>query len=148
MRCPFCANEETQVKDSRVYDNGGAIKRRRYCPNCDSRFTTIEKVLYKDITVIKKDGNKTSFDKDKVISSIRIASGKKLENATIEFIVNDIMRRLESSGKNEIKTSRIAEMIMDKLERIDKAAFIRYASVYMKFEGPEDFDKFIKKVAN
>jgi transcriptional repressor NrdR len=148
MRCPFCGNEETQVKDSRTYDNGEAIKRRRYCPNCESRFTTLEKVLYKDITVIKKDGKKIPFDRDKVISSIKIASGKKLEDEKIDQIVNDIMRRIETAGKNEIKSSRIAEMVMDKLERLDKVAFIRFASVYMKFEKPEDFDIFIKKIAN
>lgn len=148
MRCPFCGNEETLVKDSRTFDNGETIKRRRFCPNCESRFTTMEKVLYKDITVIKKDGKKTPFDRDKVISSIKIASGKKIEDEKIEQIVNDIMRRLATGGKGEIQSSKIAELIMDKLERLDKVAFIRFASVYMKFEKPEDFDNFIKKIAN
>ncbi len=146
MRCPFCGNEETLVKDSRICDEGEAIKRRRLCPNCDARFTTIEKVLRKEIQVIKKDGKKTLFDKDKLFRSILHSAGKRLEDKKIEEIVNDISKRIESSGTSEIKSSSIGEMAMDALERIDKVAFIRFASVYMSFETPEDFNNFIKKI--
>ena len=146
MRCPFCGNEETTVKDSRICEDGEAIKRRRLCPNCDARFTTIEKILRKEIFVIKKDGKKTLFDKDKLIRSITSSAGKRLDSKKIEEIALDISKRIESSGTTEIKSSTIGEMVMDCLERIDKIAFIRFASVYMKFETPDDFNNFIKKI--
>ncbi len=146
MRCPFCGNEETAVKDSRICDDGETIKRRRLCPNCDARFTTIEKVLRKEISVTKKDGRKTLFDKDKLFRSIASSAGKRLDYKKIEEIVSDISKRIESSGTTEIKSSTIGEMVMDTLERIDKVAFIRFASVYMSFETPEDFNNFIKKI--
>lgn len=148
MRCPFCGNEETAVKDSRICDEGEGIKRRRLCPNCDARFTTIEKILRKEIFVIKKDGKKTLFDKDKLARSISSSAGKRLEPKKVEEIVSDISKRIESSGTTEIKTSALGEMVMDSLERIDKVAFIRFASVYMSFETPEDFNNFIKKISS
>lgn len=146
MKCPYCGNEETSVKDSRICDDGGAIKRRRVCTNCDARFTTVERILKKEIQVIKKDGKKTLFDKDKVIRSISHSAGKRIDEKKIEEIVNDIIKRIESSGILEIKSSAIGEMVMDALERIDKVAFIRFASVYMSFETPDDFNNFIKKL--
>lgn len=146
MRCPFCGNEETAVKDSRICEDGEAIKRRRLCPNCDARFTTIEKILRKEIFVIKKDGRRTLFDKDKLCRSIASSAGKRIEAKKIEEICNDIQKRIESSGTTEIKSSTIGEMAMDALERIDKVAFVRFASVYMSFETPEDFNTFIKKI--
>ena len=133
MKCPYCGNEETQVKDSRICDDGEGIKRRRLCPNCDARFTTIERLLKKEIYVIKKDGRKTLFDIDKLKKSILFSSGKRIE---------------ESSGTTEISSSTIGEITMDYLERVDKVAFIRFASVYMKFETPYDFKNFIKKIEN
>ncbi len=148
MRCPFCGNEETAVKDSRICEDGEAIKRRRLCPNCDARFTTIEKILRKEIFVIKKDGKKTLFDKDKLNRSINSSAGKRLDAKKIDEIVSDISKRIESSGTTEIKSSTIGEMVMDCLERIDKVAFIRFASVYMRFETPEDFNNFIKKISS
>lgn len=146
MRCPFCGNEETAVKDSRICDEGEGIKRRRICSNCDARFTTIERVLKKEVLVIKKDGKKALFDKDKLIRSIVSSAGKRMEPKKVEEMVMDIYKRIESSGATEIKTSAIGEMVMDYLERIDKVAFIRFASVYMQFETPEDFNNFIKKI--
>lgn len=148
MRCPFCGNEETAVKDSRICDDGEGIKRRRICSNCDARFTTIERVLKKEIIVVKKDGKKVLFDKDKLIKSISSSSGKRMDIKKIEEIAQDIAKRIESSGTTEIKSSSIGEMVMDYLERVDKVAFIRFASVYMKFETPEDFNNFIKKISS
>lgn len=146
MRCPFCGNEETAVKDSRICDEGESIKRRRICTNCDARFTTLEKILRKEIFVIKKDGKKTFFDKDKIIKSITSSAGKRLDAKKIEEIAQEIGKRIESSGTSEIKSSQIGEMVMDCLERIDKVAFIRFASVYMRFETPDDFNNFIRKI--
>lgn len=148
MRCPFCGNEETSVKDSRICEDGEAIKRRRLCPNCDARFTTIEKILRKEIYVVKKSGQKALFDKDKIIRSLELCAGKNLTDKKIEGIAQDIVKRIESSGLTEVKTSDIGEMIMDSLERIDKVSFIRFASVYMSFETAEDFDNFIKKITS
>lgn len=147
MRCPFCGNEETSVKDSRICDDGEGIKRRRICTNCDARFTTLEKILRKEIFVIKKDGKKTFFDKDKIIKSISSSAGKRLDTKKIEEIAQEIGKRIESSGTSEVKSSQIGEMVMDCLERIDKIAFIRFASVYMRFETPDDFNNFIKKIS-
>ena len=148
MRCPFCGNEETNVKDSRICEDGEAIKRRRLCSNCDARFSTIERVIRKEIFVIKKDETKTLFDKDKLIRSISYSAGKSLDQEKIEEIASEITKRIESTGSTEIKSSIIGEMVMDTLERINKVAFIRYASVYMKFEHPEDFNNFIKKITS
>ena len=147
MRCPFCGNEETSVKDSRICDDGEGIKRRRICTNCDARFTTLEKILRKEIFVIKKDGKKTFFDKDKIIKSISSSAGKRLDTKKIEEIAQEIGKRIESSGTSEVKSSQIGEMVMDCLERIDKIAFIRFASVYIRFETPDDFNNFIKKIS-
>jgi len=148
MKCPYCGNEETQVKDSRICDDGEGIKRRRLCPNCDARFTTIERLLKKEIYVIKKDGRKTLFDIDKLKKSILFSSGKRIEKKKLDEITKEIAKRIESSGTTEISSSTIGEITMDYLERVDKVAFIRFASVYMKFETPDDFKNFIKKIEN
>lgn len=148
MKCPYCGNEETQVKDSRICDDGEGIKRRRLCPNCDARFTTIERLLKKEIYVIKKDGRKTLFDIDKLKKSILFSSGKRIEEKKLDEITKEIAKRIESSGTTEISSSTIGEITMDYLERVDKVAFIRFASVYMKFETPDDFKNFIKKIEN
>ena len=148
MKCPYCGNEETQVKDSRICDDGEGIKRRRLCPNCDARFTTIERVLKKEIYVIKKDGRKTLFNSDKLRKSISSSAGKRMEEKQVDDITKEIIKRIESSGATEIPSSKIGEITMDYLERIDKVAFIRFASVYMRFETPDDFKNFIKKIEN
>ena len=148
MKCPYCGNEETQVKDSRICDDGEGIKRRRLCPNCDARFTTIERVLKKEIYVIKKDGRKTLFNVDKLKKSILSSAGKRMEEKQVDDITKEITKRIESSGATEIPSSKIGEIIMDYLERVDKVAFIRFASVYMRFETPDDFKNFIKKIEN
>lgn len=148
MRCPFCENEETQVKDSRTCDDNKAIRRRRFCPNCDSRFTTYERVVFREIYVVKKNGEKKLFDKDKLHSSIKKALQKRpVTNEQISSIVNGIVKRLEGSGATEVPSQRIGEMVMDSLEKIDKVAFVRFASVYKNFERPEDFNDFIKRIS-
>ncbi len=148
MRCPYCGNEETSVKDSRICDEGESIKRRRLCPNCEAKFTTIERILRKEIFVIKKNGQKVLFDKEKITRSLELCAGKNLTEKKMETITQDIVRRVESGVSGEVKSTDIGQMIMDSLERVDKVSFIRYASVYMKFETTDDFDEFIRKITS
>lgn len=148
MKCPFCGNEETQVKDSRFYQNGNSIKRRRYCTNCDNRFTTLEQIIRKEIIVLKKNGNKEIFDKFKLKHSIKLACGKRISEITTDKVLTNIINKFESFSENEIQSVKIGSMVMDELEKIDKVSFIRFASVYMNFEKPEDFNNFINKIKN
>ncbi len=147
MRCPFCGNLETQVKDSRISDDGESIKRRRYCSACDSRFTTYERVQLREIWVIKKNGERKIFDPEKLKKSIEMAVRKRpVSELQVEKFVNKIVRQLEMESETEISSSRIGEMVMQALEKLDKVAFVRFASVYKNFEKPDDFQKFIKKI--
>jgi transcriptional repressor NrdR len=147
MRCPFCGNIETQVKDSRISDDGESIKRRRYCLACDSRFTTFERIQLKEILIIKKNGEKKIFDPEKLKRSIEMAVRKRpVTELQVEKIVNKIVRQLEMENETEIPSSKIGEMVMQALEKLDKVAFVRFASVYKNFEKPDDFQKFIKQV--
>lgn len=144
MRCPFCGNIETQVKDSRTSEYGDSIKRRRYCSACDSRFTTFERVQLREILVIKKNGEKKIFDPEKLQKSIEMAVRKRpVSELQVEKLVNNIIRQLEVKNETEVSSSQIGEMVMVALERLDKVAFVRFASVYKNFEKPEDFQKFI-----
>lgn len=146
MRCPFCGNIETQVKDSRVSEDGESIKRRRYCNNCDSRFTTYERVQLREIFVIKKNGDKKIFNTEKLKKSIEMAVRKRpISSDSVEKLVNSIVRQLEIDNETEIPSSKIGEMVMNGLEKLDKVAFVRFASVYKNFEKTDDFEKFIKK---
>ena len=148
MRCPFCGNIETQVKDSRISDDGEAIKRRRYCAACDSRFTTYERIQLREILVIKKNGEKKIFDPEKLKRSIEMAVRKRpVSELQVEKLVNKIVRQLEMESETEISSSKIGEMVMASLEKLDKVAFVRFASVYKNFEKPDDFQKFIKQIA-
>ncbi len=148
MRCPFCGNIETQVKDSRISDDGEAIKRRRYCAACDSRFTTYERIQLREILVIKKNGEKKIFDPEKLKKSIDMAVRKRpVSQLQVEKMVNNIVRALEMENETEITSSKIGEMVMHALEKLDKVAFVRFASVYKNFEKPDDFQKFIKQIA-
>jgi transcriptional repressor NrdR len=148
MRCPFCGNLETQVKDSRISDDGESIKRRRYCSACDSRFTTYERVQLREILVIKKNGEKKIFDPEKLKKSIEMAVRKRpVSEVQVEKLVNNIVRQLEVENETEIQSSKIGEMVMNALEKLDKVAFVRFASVYKNFEKPDDFQKFIKQIA-
>lgn len=147
MRCPFCGNIETQVKDSRVSEDGESIKRRRYCSDCDSRFTTYERVQLREIFVIKKNGDKKIFNAEKLQKSIEMAVRKRpISSDSVEKLVNSIVRQLEIDNEIEIPSSKIGEMVMNGLEKLDKVAFVRFASVYKNFEKTDDFEKFIKKI--
>jgi transcriptional repressor NrdR len=147
MRCPFCGNEDTQVKDSRPTEDNSAIRRRRQCTNCGARFTTFERVQLRELTVIKTTGQRQPFDRDKLLHSMNIALQKRpVEPERIERIVNGIVRRLESSGESEIKTKLIGELVMDALANLDPVAYVRFASVYRNFREARDFEAFIEKL--
>ena len=149
MRCPFCGHEETQVKDSRPTEDNSSIRRRRQCPACGARFTTFERVQLRELMVIKKDNNRTVFDREKLVRSINISCRKRSVNPDkIELITNSIQRRLESSGETEIPTKVIGELVMDALKELDRVAYLRFASVYKDFQETDDFRKFIDKNLN
>lgn len=148
MRCPYCGNLDTQVKDSRISEDKESIKRRRYCPSCDSRFTTFERVQLKELVVIKKNGEKKIFDSDKLKKSIEMAVRKRpITQLQVDKMVNNIIKQLEESGDNEVESSKLGEMTMDALQKFDEVAFVRFASVYKNFETTNDFKKFIGKIA-
>lgn len=144
MRCPFCAHNDTQVKDSRPTEDNSAIRRRRYCPNCGARFTTFERVQLRELTVLKKGGQREPFDREKLLRSMRIALRKRpVEEDRVDRVVNGIVRRLESSGEVEIAVDSIGELVMEALLTLDKVAYIRFASVYRNFRETKDFEDFI-----
>ena len=147
MRCPFCGHGDTQVKDSRPTEENATIRRRRYCPECGSRFTTFERVQLRELSVVKKDGEKVLFDREKLMRSLRIALRKRpVEDDRIERIVNSIQRRLETLGENEIPTKVVGEMVMDYLADLDQVAYVRFASVYRNFREAKDFEDFVGKL--
>ncbi|HEX9645908.1 MAG TPA: transcriptional regulator NrdR [Alphaproteobacteria bacterium] len=149
MRCPFCGDEDTQVKDSRPTEDNTVIRRRRFCQSCGSRFTTFERVQLRELTVVKKDGERTPFDREKLARSIEIALRKRPVDAErVERVVSGIVRRLESSGESEIPSSVIGEMVMDALAALDQVAYVRFASVYRNFREARDFEKFVGSLAN
>jgi len=144
MRCPFCGHEDTQVKDSRPTEDGSAIRRRRFCGNCGQRFTTIERVQLRELTVIKSDGRRVPFDREKLARSIRIALRKRpVQEERIERIVNSIVRQLESSGEADIPSKQIGELVMETLKEVDPVAYVRFASVYRNFREAKDFEAFL-----
>ncbi|HET9147300.1 MAG TPA: transcriptional regulator NrdR [Acetobacteraceae bacterium] len=144
MRCPFCGEADTQVKDSRPTEDGGAIRRRRFCPRCSQRFTTIERVQLRELVVIKSDERRVLFDRDKLARSIRIALRKRpVDEERIEQIVNGIVRKLEASGEAEITSKAIGELVMDTLKEVDAVAYVRFASVYRDFREARDFETFL-----
>ena len=145
MRCPFCGKEDTQVKDSRASEDGATIRRRRSCTSCGSRFTTFERIQLRDLIVVKRNGKKNPFDRDKLLKSMLMALRKRQTNDdAIERAVNGIVRQLESSGDNEIQSKFIGELVMNALAEIDNVAYIRYASVYRNFREASDFGKFVE----
>ena len=147
MRCPFCGHGDTQVKDSRPTEENATIRRRRYCPECGSRFTTFERVQLRELSVIKKDGEKVLFDREKLMRSLRIALRKRpVADDRIERIVNSIQRRLETLGESEIPTKVVGEMVMDYLADLDQVAYVRFASVYRNFREAKDFEDFVGKL--
>ncbi len=147
MRCPFCGHNDTQVKDSRPTEENASIRRRRLCPACGSRFTTFERVQLRELTVVKRDGEKTPFEREKLLRSLRIALRKRpVEEDRVERIVNSIQRRLESLGENEIPSKVIGEMVMEVLAELDPVAYVRFASVYRNFREAKDFEDFVEKL--
>ncbi len=147
MKCPFCGCEDTQVKDSRETDDSTAIRRRRECAECGSRFTTFERVQLRDLIVVKKNGDKVMFDRDKLARSIYLAVRKRpVSNERVEKVVTAIQRRLESSGETEIPSTKIGEYVMETLANLDHVAYIRFASVYRDFREVKDFEDFVETI--
>ncbi len=144
MRCPFCGTEDTQVKDSRPTEDNAAIRRRRFCVNCGARFTTFERVQLRDMFVVKSNGDKEIFDRDKVVRSMKIALRKRpVDDERIEQVANSVVRQLESLGESEITTTKVGEQVMETLRTLDHVAYVRYASVYRDFRSPGDFEDFV-----
>lgn len=149
MRCPFCGQDDSQVKDSRPTEDGLAIRRRRACPGCGQRFTTIERVQLRELTVVKSDQRRVAFDREKLARSVRVALRKRpVTEERIERIVNGIVRQLESSGEAEIQSKFIGEMVMDALRAVDSVAYVRFASVYRNFRETKDFEAFIGGISD
>jgi transcriptional repressor NrdR len=144
MRCPFCGHDDTHVKDSRPTEDNSAIRRRRACPDCGARWTTFERVHLRDLTVIKKNGQRVAFDRDKLERSMQIALRKRpVDPERVERVISGIVRRLESSGESEINAEHIGEAVMDALANLDPVAYVRFASVYKNFREAKDFEDFI-----
>ena len=147
MRCPFCGNEDTQVKDSRPTEDNSAIRRRRLCIGCGARFTTFERVQLRELTVLKKSGRRVPFQREKLERSIDVSLRKRpVDPDRVERMINGIVRRLESFGESEIKAELIGKLIMEGLESIDHVAYVRFASVYKNFREAADFEKFVGKL--
>jgi transcriptional repressor NrdR len=146
MDCPFCGSSDTQVKDSRPCEDGGAIRRRRQCNSCDARFTTFERVQLRELVVVKRNGKKSPFDRAKLERSFSIALRKRdVDPEVIQRSINDLIRTLEQKGETETTTQMIGELVMKVLSHLDKVAYIRYASVYRNFAEAGDFEKFVRK---
>ncbi len=144
MRCPFCGSDDTQVKDSRPTEDSTAIRRRRHCTACASRFTTFERVQLRELTVVKRNEARASFDRDKLARSISVALRKRpVDPERVERVINSIQRRLESFGEPEIPSHVIGEMVMDALSNLDQVAYVRFASVYRNFREAKDFEDFV-----
>ncbi len=147
MRCPFCAHENSQVKDSRPSEDGAAIRRRRQCEACGARFTTFERIQLRDLTVVKSENRREPFERDKLIRSVSVACRKRpIESSRIEQLVSGIQRQLETSGEAEVSSTRIGELVMDGLKALDSVAYIRFASVYKDFTEARDFEAFAGSV--
>ena len=147
MRCPYCGADETQVKDSRPTEDAAAIRRRRSCPACGSRFTTFERVQLRELTVLKTDGRRVPFDREKLARSIRVALRKRpVDEDRIERIVNSIQRRLEMEVEAEVSSRQIGEIVMETLREVDQVAYVRFASVYRNFGEAKDFREFLGKM--
>ncbi|NVD43732.1 transcriptional regulator NrdR [Qipengyuania atrilutea] len=155
MRCPFCAHDDTQVKDSRPTEDSAAIRRRRQCGHCGARFTTFERVQLREVTVVKsdpraansEDARREPFDRDKLARSVTLACRKRdVGQERIDQLVSGIQRQVETAGEQEIASARIGEMVMDGLRQIDTVAYIRFASVYRDFSEARDFEEFASTV--
>ncbi|MCA3272569.1 MAG: transcriptional repressor NrdR [Roseomonas sp.] len=144
MKCPFCGFDDTQVKDSRPAEDSAAIRRRRACTECGARFTTFERVQLREITIIKTDGRRVPFEREKLARSIRVALRKRpVDEDRIEKLVNSIQRRLETEGESDIPSNKIGEIVMETLKELDQVAYVRFASVYRNFGEAKDFQSFL-----
>ncbi len=147
MRCPFCSSEDTQVVDTRANPETNVIRRRRRCPKCDKRFTTYERMELRMPRLVKKDGSRTDFDRDKLIGSMMLALRKRpVATDAVDAAVGRVEEKLRSLGEREVPTSRVGDLVMRELARLDKIAYIRFASVYRRFETPDDFREVVQEV--
>lgn len=147
MRCPFCAHETSQVKDSRPAEDNAAIRRRRQCEGCGARFTTFERVQLREILVIKSNGAREPFDRAKIEQSVALACRKRnVSQERIDRLVSGIQRQVETLGESEVTTQSVGEMVMDGLRQLDSVAYIRFASVYRDFSEARDFEEFASSV--
>ncbi|MEZ5842545.1 MAG: transcriptional regulator NrdR [Hyphomicrobiaceae bacterium] len=148
MRCPFCQSLETQVKDSRPAEEGGAIRRRRVCPDCGGRFTTFERVQLRELVVVKRSGRRVAFDRDKLERSVDLAVRKRnIEPERIDRLVSGVVRQLEAAGEGEIASAVIGEIVMNALKGLDPVAYVRFASVYRDFREASDFAEVLGEIA-
>ena len=149
MKCPFCGNIDTQVKDARATEDNSAIRRRRFCSACGARFTTFERIQLRELTVLKKSGKKVPFDRDKLERSVQIALRKRpVENERIERMISGIVRRVESLGETEVSSDVIGEIVMEGLQSVDSVAYVRFASVYKNFREAKDFEEFLGVISS
>jgi transcriptional repressor NrdR len=147
LRCPFCGHDDSQVKDSRPTEDNSAIRRRRQCEGCGGRFTTFERIQLRELLVIKSEGQREPFDREKLERSLSVACRKRpVDNTQIEKLASAIQRQLETLGESEIETKRIGEFVMDGLKALDIVAYIRFASVYKDFNEAKDFEDFAGSV--
>ncbi|MBM0168812.1 transcriptional regulator NrdR [Altererythrobacter sp. C41] len=147
MRCPFCAHDDSQVKDSRPTEDGTAIRRRRQCTSCGARFTTFERVQLREVTIIKSGDRREAFDRSKLEQSVALACRKRgIEQERIDQLISGIQRQVETAGDSEVPSARIGELVMDGLRQIDSVAYIRFASVYRDFSEAKDFEEFASTV--
>ena len=149
MRCPFCAHDDSQVKDSRPTEDNAAIRRRRQCAGCGARFTTFERVQLRDVTVVKSGGRREPFDRAKLERSLSLACRKRdVGHERIDQLVSGIQRQVETAGESEVLSDRIGELVMEGLRQIDPVSYIRFASVYRDFSEARDFEEFASTVTD
>ena len=149
MRCPYCGNPDTQVKDSRPTEDGAAIRRRRVCPACNGRFTTFERVQLRELVVLKRSGRRVPFDRDKLLRSVQVALRKRpVEPEQVEHMVNNVVRRLESLGESEVPSETVGHFVMEGLKALDDVAYVRFASVYRNFTEARDFEAVLDELTD
>ncbi|MBL6770604.1 MAG: transcriptional repressor NrdR [Rhizobiales bacterium] len=149
MRCPYCSNKETQVRDSRPSEDNSTIRRRRVCPGCGGRFTTFERIQLRELYVLKRTGQKVVFDRDKLMRSVQIATRKRpVEVDKLEQMVSGIVRQLENRGDSFVPTELIGKLIMEGLQQLDDVSYVRFASVYKDFREAKDFEEFLEEISD
>jgi transcriptional repressor NrdR len=149
VRCPYCGNADTQVKDSRSSEDGSAIRRRRHCPDCGGRFTTFERVQLRELMVVKKTGRRVPFDRDKLARSVQVALRKRpVDPERVERMISGIVRQLEAQGENEVKSEAVGKLVMEGLKGLDDVAYVRFASVYKDFREAKDFEELLGELSD